>query len=112
MGGRGMAGTGKRAGQKKLWVLKNAPDYFGKHGFRSRRKKLKIINLGTLNEKIEKFVSEKKANKSGNGYEITLKNCKVLSSGKFNKKIAIKASSFSKKVEQKVTKAGGSIAKI
>lgn len=130
MGGRGMAGTGKRAGQRKLWVLKYAPDYFGKHGFTSKRKKMLVINLGTLNEKIEKFVSQGKAkrtetkNVSGapktedfrakekEGYEINLKGYKVLSSGKINKKLFIKASGFSDKVKAKIEKAGGSIAKI
>jgi large subunit ribosomal protein L15 len=110
-GGRGMAGTGKRAGQKKLWVLKYSPDYFGKHGFRSRRKKIKTINVGIINNKIDKLVKEGMARKEKDGFEVNLKGYKILSSGKVTKKLFIKASGFSEKVKDKIEKAGGSISK-
>ena len=32
-GGRGMAGTGKRADHKRMSILKKDPGYFGKYGF-------------------------------------------------------------------------------
>ena len=39
-GGRGMAGSGKRADQKKPSILKEYGNrYFGKRGFRSKNKK-------------------------------------------------------------------------
>lgn len=111
-GGKGMAGTGKRAGQKRTWVLKNFPDYFGKKGFTSRKTKLLCINIGFINDKIETLIKEKKAKKVDKGYEVELKNYKVLSAGKVNKKLFVKASAFSKKVEDKVVKAGGAITQI
>jgi ribosomal protein L15 len=111
-GGKGMAGTGKRAGQKRTWVLKNFPDYFGKTGFNSRRTKMLSINIGFINDKIETLIKEKKAKKVDKGYEVELKNYKVLSAGRVDKKLFVKASSFSKKVEEKVVKAGGAVTQI
>jgi len=111
-GGKGMAGTGKKAGQKRTWILKYHPDYFGKTGFKSRQRKSMIINVGHLNDKIEKFAKEGKAKKENNGYRIELKDYKVLSAGKVNKKLFVKAKSFSKKAEEKILKANGSIEKI
>jgi large subunit ribosomal protein L15 len=111
-GGKGMAGTGKRAGQLKLWVLKYAPDYFGKRGFSSKNKKLETMNIGFLNDKIESLVKQNKAKKTDKGYEIELKGYKILSGGKINKKIIVKASEFSKKTEEKISKAGGSAIKL
>jgi large subunit ribosomal protein L15 len=108
-GGKGMAGTGKRAGQKRLWVLKYAPEYFGKHGFTSRHKKIRGVNVGFINDKIEVLIKKGKAKKTGDGFDVDMKGFKILSSGKVNKKLFIKASGFSKAAEGKITKAGGSI---
>ncbi|MEM2954818.1 MAG: 50S ribosomal protein L15, partial [Candidatus Nanoarchaeia archaeon] len=60
-GGKGMAGTGKRAGQKHTWVLKYAPNYFGKKGFSSlkklkKEKEQREINLDEIKEKLEYFI--------------------------------------------------------
>ncbi len=104
-----MAGTGKRAGQKRLWVLKYAPDYFGKHGFTSRHKKIRGVNVGFINDKIEVLIKKGKAKKTGDGFDVDMKGFKILSSGKVNKKLFIAASGFSKAAEEKITKAGGSI---
>ena len=106
-----MAGTGKRAGQKRLWVLKNAPDYFGKHGFRSRYNKIRGINIGFINDKIERLVKEGKAKKESDGFHVDMQGYKVLSSGKVTKKLFVKASGFSKIAEEKITKAGGKVIK-
>jgi large subunit ribosomal protein L15 len=110
--GKGMAGTGKKAGQKRTWILKYHPDYFGKNGFTSRYKKLKTMNIGTLNDRIETLVKKGKAKKVDKGYEIELKGFKILSSGKVNKKLFVKASLFSKKAEEKIAKLGGSATKV
>lgn len=109
-GGKGMAGTGKRAGQKRTWVIKYAPDYFGKHGFSSLKKKhLQGINLDEIQAKLEVFLKEKKAKKTENGIELELKGYKILSRGNLKDKIIIIADSFSKKAEEKITKAGGKV---
>ena len=45
-GGFGMAGSGKRADQKKSLILKHfGKNYYGKKGFSSIKKKLKAVNL-------------------------------------------------------------------
>ncbi len=106
-GGKGMAGTGKRAGQKVTWRLKYHPDYFGKTGFKSRQKRGLAINIGYINDKIKSLINEKKAIKEKDGYKIELKGYKILSTGKVDKKLFIKANSFSKKAEEKIVKAGG-----
>lgn len=111
-GGKGMAGTGKKAGQKRTWILKYHPDYFGKHGFVSRNRKIRTMNVGMISDKIDIFVKKGKAKKSDKGYEIELKGYKILSSGKVNKKLFVKAFSFSKKAEEKIIKLGGSATKI
>ena len=112
-GGKGMAGTGKRAGQKKTWVLKCAPGYFGKRGFTSLKQKatqarVEEINLDDLQHKLQEFIKEGKAKKAVDGTEITLENYKILSRGEVNEKLFVKASAFSEKAKEKIAKAGGS----
>ena len=66
-GGRGMAGSGKRAGQKKPTILTTyGNSYFGKHGFHRPQKllsEIKTINI----EDLGKF-KEDKINLTGLGY--------------------------------------------
>ena len=98
-GGKGMAGTGKRADQKKSLILKKyGKEYFGKHGFNrplKLKKKGKTINIGIINEKT----------KNGDTFDAS-KYLKVLGSGNLDKKIKIKANSFSKKALEKIKKSG------
>src|SRR3989338_7951032 len=63
-GGAGMAGTGKRADTKKPSIWKDTK-YFGKHGFVSKTPKIKInpINVGYIEQHINKFISENLASK-------------------------------------------------
>ena len=116
-GGKGMAGTGKMAGQKKTWILKYDPHYLGKKGFTSRKKlkrekKIKIINLFQIQEQIDKFIKKGLAKKTAEGMEIDLKGYKVLGTGILEDKFIIKANAFSKKVEEKIKKLGSKIIKI
>jgi len=94
-GGRGMAGSGKRADQNKIRTIKKyGVKYFGKLGFKSKKQfKLKSINLHEI-EKIGKDTVE-------------LTNYKVLGTGNITKKIKITATKFSKKALEKIKKAGG-----
>jgi len=111
-GGRGMAGTGKRAGHKIMWVYKYAPNYFGKRGFKSRKKiksKLKIINIDDIEEKLEKFLQSGVAKKTAKGMELNLKKYKILGRGDIKNKIIIHAGSISKEAREKIVKAGGEI---
>lgn len=102
-GGRGMAGTGKRADQKKIEILKfKGKKYYGAYGFnrpQSKTKTPKVINLSEINEKATK-----------KGSEFIFDACKydkVLGSGNITKKIKITSKAFSGLAKEKIEKAGG-----
>jgi len=105
-GGKGMAGSGKRADQKKQFALIKAnkagfKNYFGGKGFTSRRKKKKkekCINLKNAMEIAEN---------SGKG-KIELKDYKILGEGE-GFKAEIFAKSASQSAIEKMEKAGGKI---
>lgn len=98
-GGKGMAGSGKRADQKKTFVLKNLYPYFGRRGFTSRKtekKRDKEINLRDIEDRFP-------------AGEVNLEDYKILGEGDVNKKFIIKARAYSKSALAKVEKAGGKI---
>ena len=104
-GGIGMAGSGKRADQKKSKVLKKGVKYFGKSKALRRGPvpmKLEAINLRKISENPQKFI--KKGEK-----ELNLKGYKILGTGEMTEKLTIKASAASKSAIDKVKKAGGDI---
>ena len=108
-GGKGMAGTGKRADQKKTLILKlYGHDYFGKQGITSKkteRDKRKRINLDSIYKNLESFGKRK-----GDAYEINLNSYKILSGQlEIKKKLIITAQSASESAIKKVEKAGGKI---
>mgnify|MGYP001616238735 CR=1 FL=1 len=101
-GGRGMAGTGKRADQKKPTIIKEFgyKNYFGRHGFKRPQKILKeirVINVGDLN------YEKKDVNLTEIGYD------KLLGKGKPDKGYNVIIKSFSTLAKEKIEKAGGSI---
>jgi len=98
-GGKGFSGSGKRADQKKTFVLKKFYPYFGKRGFTSRKsekRKNKIINIRDIQKRF----------KEG---EIDLSEYKILGDGNITKKFIIKAKSCSDSAQKKIEKAGGEI---
>ena len=107
-GGRCMAGTGKRAAQKKPTILKiYGSSYFGKRGFKRPQKVIKekkSINLSYFEENAFKFKEE-------NGFIIIdadkLGYDKVLGGGRLTKKFKITCKEFSKSAIQKVNECGG-----
>lgn len=107
-GGKGMAGTGKRADQKKTLITKlYGHGYFGKKGITSKsnkKDKRDRINLGQLQSSLEKM-----GKKVGDKWEINLENYKILGDGVWNTKAIIKAKEASKSAIEKVKKAGGEI---
>ena len=108
-GGKGMAGTGKRADQKKTLILKlYGHDYFGKQGITSKkteRDKRKRINLDSIYKNLESFGKRK-----GDAYEINLNSYKILAGQlEIKKKLIITAQSASESAIEKVEKAGGKI---
>ena len=92
-GGKGMAGTGKRADHKKtLITAKYGNKYFGKQGITSKgtaKKRSKVINIGYIEKNIDSLMRN-------SNDELDLKGYKVLGDGEFTKKITIKAEGFTK----------------
>ena len=108
-GGRGMAGTGKRADQKKQTILKKYGNAcFVKKELKLKKKKVNSINLYELDTLIE----NKQIKKEKDIYIINLtklKYTKLLGSGKIFNKYEITIISFLKKAKEKIEKLGGKI---
>ena len=107
-GGIGMAGSGKRADHKKTMVTKlYGHGYFGKQGITSKgtkRDTRQRINLYQIESNLEKY-----GKKSGDKFEVNLKNYKILGTGEVKHKLIIKCMEASKSAMAKVKKAGGEI---
>lgn len=115
-GGRGMAGTGKRADHKKSKIINlYGNTYFGKKGFTSKSgKKIKAINLKILEQKLDNYISKGLIKKENDTYILNTKDLgynKVLANGKLTKKFKITSDSFSKKAITRIQEAGGEIIK-
>lgn len=106
-GGKGKAGTGKRADSKKpsYWHLGRVLE----RGFKPKNKKdIAAINIGS----IELMIGNNKFEKKGENYNIDLSALgftKLLSKGKLKHKAMITIDSATEKAAKKVTEAGGSI---
>ena len=113
-GGRGNAGSGKRADAKRpsFWAIKN---FEGKHGFK-RKPSLRVnyvtINISTIESKLEEFVASGAAKKEGNSYTLDLsktKYNKLLGKGHISKNVDIKVDFTSQKAIEKIESAKGSV---
>ena len=110
-GGRGMAGTWKRAGQKKAGM----PLVLGKHGFRPLRTVSveRIISVGYFtSENVNRLLSEGKAVKEGQFVSLDLGKLgytKLLGTGKTTQKLKITVASCSKGAVEKIKAAGGDV---
>ncbi len=111
-GGKGMAGTGKKADSKKPLVWKNKK-YFGKYGFKPKTSKiLNVITLKDLNDKIEKLVEEKLAVKENDVYKINLKELgydKLLGNGSIKIKLEVTVPKATKKAITVIEENGGKV---
>ncbi len=112
-GGVGMAGTGKRADQRKTLVLKlYGNNYFGKQGITSkstRRIKNEVINIRDIEKNLDSFIKKGIAKKmqEKNSFEINLSKSKVLGTGDVKNKLFIRAKAASTEAKEKIKKAGG-----
>lgn len=113
-GGYGMAGTGKRADQKKPTIINEYGDsYYGRHGFNRPQKvivKVKPINLYDLQSKLEKYVNQKLVTKENGFYVVDVEKLgynKVLGGGKLDVKLKLKAMSVSDSAMRKIKESGG-----
>ncbi len=107
-GGKGMSGSGKRADHKKTLVIKlYGNKYFGKQGITSKgteRDTRNRINLQQIEINLEKY-----GKKGKEGWEIDLKNYKIIGKGEVKNKLFIKAKEASKSAIEKVKEKGGEI---
>lgn len=110
-GGRGMAGSGKRADQKKPSILKEyGSNYFGKLGFTRPQKMIHkdvTINLYFLDQNADKI-----GKKESDFYVIDLNALgytKLLGTGVVTRKYKVICNKVSKKAEEKIKKLNGEI---
>ena len=110
-GGIGMAGSGKRADQKKTKVVGKGKKYFGKSKTlrAPQRRKTKSITLKSIQSNLQNFVKKGIAKESSGTYSLDLKNYKVIGDSDVNVKLNIKAKLASENAKEKVKAAGGSI---
>ncbi|MFQ5531304.1 MAG: uL15m family ribosomal protein [Candidatus Nanoarchaeia archaeon] len=115
-GGIGMSGSGKRADHKKTLITKKyGHGYFGRKGITSKstkKDKRQRIKISDIDKNIEKYVANGLAKKSGDGFEINLKDYKILNNSKNYKvknKLIIKALSASQSALNTIKSAGGNI---
>lgn len=111
-GGRGRAGTGKRADQMKTLYWKER--YFGKKGFKyhGAEEKINAINLDDLQAKIPFLISQKLITEDKGAYDIDLGRIgynKLLGNGNASKKLRIKAKYASVNAVEKIKNAGGEV---
>lgn len=111
-GGRGAAGSGKRADSKKptVWGGK----YFGKFGFKSKSRTSQgpTMNVGFLDQHIEGFVGRKEASKEKDFYSIDLGNLgytKLLGEGKVKNKFTVTVPRCSPQAKEKIEGMGGKV---
>jgi large subunit ribosomal protein L15 len=116
-GGRG--GHGKAGYDKHKWtyVLKYDPTYWEKKGFVSARtlgRKVNIINVGKLDDLVDKLDSEKKLERKDKKIFLDLESLgydKLLGTGEIMKPILVKVASYSEAASRKLEEAGGQILK-
>ncbi|MCD6370775.1 MAG: uL15 family ribosomal protein [Thermoplasmata archaeon] len=110
-GGRGYAGLGKH---HKSFAIKNPEFLWGNRGFTSHtpKEEMETINVGMLNENIEKFVALGFAKTDGEIYDVDLDKMgitKLLGRGKVNRKLRVKVKYVSSNAERKIEEAGGEV---
>lgn len=108
-GGVGMAGTGKRADQKKTLVL-NMGKYFGKSKTLRAGKKIRIesVSLENIESNINSHVRDGTAKENKGSYELDLKKYKIIGDST-GLKLKIQAKAASKGAISAVKKSGGEI---
>src|SRR3989344_1914455 len=112
-GGRGNAGSGKRAGHMRMRYVK-AGHILGKHGFTSKNVSVvKAVNLSYFtSDRVAKLVKQGKAHKEGNVYAINLAELgynKLLGTGTTSVKLKLTVESCSAGVAEKISESGGEV---
>lgn len=98
-------------------MVKHEPEYFGKKGFTSPRsldKKPNVINVGELEQLVDKLATEKRLEKKEGKVFLDLGKLgydKLLGAGNITSPVIIKVAFHSETAIKKVEKAGGRILK-
>jgi len=109
---------GRKVGRHKhLWtyVIKHEPKYFGNKGFtspRSLKQEINVINVGELDELVDKLADEKQLEKREGKAFLDLDKLgyqKLLATGKITKPVLVKVSSHSESAAKKIEDAGGQV---
>ena len=107
-GGRGNAGSGKRAGHRKVDNSAKRKGFFS-----HTKKEIKAINVDFFTIKnLDKLVSLGKVAKEGDVYSLDLKNLgynKLLGKGTINIKVKVNVLEYTPKAADKIKAAGGEI---
>jgi large subunit ribosomal protein L15 len=108
-GGRGRAGSGKRAATRK-----QSYRITGRSGFlpRGKKKEGNIINLSKLQQQLSTLTASGKVERKGDKYIINLHALgydKLLGSGNISVAIEVTAGSVSAKAAEKIIAAGGNV---
>ena len=105
-GGMGMAGTGKRADQKKSFILRYyGKEYYGRAGMSRKTRALEVINLEFIQKNLNSFVKKYSNSKK----ELDLSKYKILGKGDLKEKLTIKCLAVSKSAKEKIEKIGGKV---
>ncbi len=98
-GGKGNAGLLKH---RYMYMMKNMPDHFGRHGFKRNTGDERdiTINVGQLDEK---FSGKKEVDLKKEGID------KLLGAGKVNSSFKIKVKTASQKAIDKIAEKGGEV---
>jgi large subunit ribosomal protein L15 len=118
-GGGGRGGHGKAGYDKHKWtyVLKHDPNYWKKKGFVSTRalgQKNNIINVGKLDDLVDKLDSEKKLERKGEKIFLDLEGLgydKLLATGKIIRPLVVRIGAYSEAAAKKLEEVGGEILK-
>ncbi|MEK6841495.1 MAG: uL15 family ribosomal protein [Nanoarchaeota archaeon] len=117
-GGFGMAGTGKRADQKKPTILKlYGNKYFGKFGFVRPPKvvtKIKAINISDIEKKLDFYINKNLITKEKEFYVLDLNKLgynKLLGTGTIINRYKV-IGRVSEKAKGKIEKLGGIIEEV
>ncbi len=102
-------------GHKQKWsyVLRYMPTYFGKHGFKrpaAVRDEVKAINVGDLDENLEKLIELGVAKQEGERFVVDVKKLgfdKVLGGGRVTRPLDVTAKVIVESAKLKLEKTGG-----
>lgn len=107
-----MAGSKKH---KWMHVSKYLPGYFGRSGFKrpqSQVKPKRTINVGDINENLDRLVESGFLKKDKDSYAVNLTEKgfdKLLGAGRVSNKFTIEVGECSEKARQKIEAAGGRV---